>query len=268
MKKLFFLTLGVTLCIFIASTCFASPSAKFTAYVNDIVFSEGPSGSATLTAGIKVGSKKDLLIGVSLQTGIWTQTLVKGKKGGESWSSAEGTIEVCVTLEKDGNTDYSDHVKPDCVIYDSRYQKLRAILGGVETCVDTGTFMVDIGDPSDPLDDECVETCYEETCSGGTIACTDPTAVSCQDGNVTIPCECEFSDEEIELILDTMGAHHFNFVAKDLDAGEYTLTATVTGTTDVGGDPTTGVAKVSVGPGSLTVEEVRATNNPNGIVFD
>jgi len=64
-----------------------------------------------------------------------------------------------------------------------------------------------------------------------------------------------------------MAAHHFNFVAANLTPGVHTvavwakietLTSSIAGLAD---------AKALVGKGSLTVEEVRATNSPDGIVF-
>lgn len=262
MKKLFFLMVGVTLCVFIASTCFASPSAKFTAYVTDLVFSSTDSDSATLSANIKVGSKKDLLIGASLQTSIFTKTVVKGKSGESVMESATGKITVDIELWKDG-VEVLGKVMPESVIYDSRTQTLTAVLGGVvDSCEDTGTWhFEDNTGTLDPNDKICMETLYDN--------CDDKNSgsVSCPDGNVTIPCECYFTDEEIGLILDTMGAHHFNFVAKDLEAGEYEVRIIVTGST-IDKDDDYNDATVAVGPGCLTVEEVRATNNPNGIVFD
>ena len=83
------------------------------------------------------------------------------------------------------------------------------------------------------------------------------------DGKITVLCECDATDEEIELILDTTAAHHFNFVAANLSSGVHTIDVKaeiVSATTSADAD-----ASAIVGPGSLTVEEVRATNSPDGI---
>jgi hypothetical protein len=61
-----------------------------------------------------------------------------------------------------------------------------------------------------------------------------------------------------------VGSHHFNFVAEDLASGEYIVQVDICADTDTVGDAD---AEVVVGPGSLTVEKVRATNTNDGIVF-
>ena len=253
MKKPALILVGVVAVMFIASPVLAA-SAKFTALVDELIFSDGYSGSATLERTIKVPSKKDLLIGVSLQTGIYTQTKVKGKGGGFASESASGTIDVAVELWRDG-IQVLDKVAPENgVTFDHRAQTLEAVLGGVlDSCYDMGTWsFVDDTSTEDPNDKTCVET-----------------GTDVLDGVVTIPCECYFTDEEINLILDTMGAHHFNFVAKNLQSGTYTVKVIVTGSTASDQDNTgeTSEAKVGVGAGSVTIEVVRATNNPDGIEF-
>ena len=77
-------------------------------------------------------------------------------------------------------------------------------------------------------------------------------------------------DEEVNLLLETMSANHFNFVVKNVGPGEHIVTATITGATDTScfstGEDCR--AEVAVGPGSITVEEVRATNDGTTILFD
>jgi hypothetical protein len=77
-------------------------------------------------------------------------------------------------------------------------------------------------------------------------------------------------DEEVSLLLKTMSANHFNFVVKNVRPGVHTVTATVTGSTDLTCDTALEDcgAEVAVGPGSITVEEVRATNDGTTIIFD
>ena len=86
------------------------------------------------------------------------------------------------------------------------------------------------------------------------------------DGIIAVECECVVTDEEIEFILDTMAAHHFNFVAKDLGPGDHEISVLVSGTT--GKSSLDSSATIGVGQGSLTVEEVRAVNDGTGIEFN
>ena len=63
------------------------------------------------------GRKTDLLIGVSIETGIMTSTMVKGKGGGGGSAQASG--EIRVTLEIDGG---AIDVYPPDVTFDARTQ--------------------------------------------------------------------------------------------------------------------------------------------------
>lgn len=191
-----------------------------------------------LEINIHTGSKKDLLIGVSLETQLFTRTKVKGKKGSSETSTAKGTVTVCV--EVDGIAAPNPNLAPDCVTFDKREQTLSATFGGViETCEDT------------------------LTCTAGDTVAADCAPGS--DGIITVAIECVVTDEDIELILDTMSAHHFNYVVRNLAAGDHVVKVLVSGDVDDSGAD--GEAKLGVGQGSLTVEEVRATNNPDGINF-
>ena len=70
------------------------------------------------------------------------------------------------------------------------------------------------------VDGACVETTYEY-CGGP----EQVDGVSCPDGQITVPCEFTFSDEEIGLLQDTTAAHHFNFVLPNMDQGVYEIKA-------------------------------------------
>ncbi len=226
MKKYGFLVIAV-LVTFFATSAFAGPSAKFSAQVSKVTLITWKTVNGfereILSTSIKTPNKKDLLIGVSLETGLYTNTLVKDKYTGaldtSDTSNAVAGIKIEVLL--DGKP-----VAPSPVIYDRRDQILSAKLGGILS------------------------------------ACTDLDG----DGHITLD-ECTLLDEEIQLILDTMGAHHFNFVAPNVSPGEHTLT--VVATIEIKATYQNGYAeaKALVGKGSLTVEEVRATNAPDGITF-
>jgi hypothetical protein len=74
----------------------------------------------------------------------------------------------------------------------------------------------------------------------GAVTCTDP--------------------EELRLILKSLNANSFNFVAKDLAQGEYTLvveakTSAVVG--DIGIDGSLNKTNAFIGAGSVAIESVR-----------
>lgn len=192
-------------------------SSKFAAHVTGVLVTNGAGGEGTLTVPIKTANKSDLLVGVSLQSSVLTETKTKGRSGETNLSVAEGKVDVCIEIDGGAHTDFA----PDCVTFEMRRQTLETKLSGVLTC---------------PGDDFCEVT----------------------------------DDEEVNLLLETMSANHFNFVVRDLSSGNHTVTATITGSTDTScatADETCR-AEVAVGPGSITVEQVRATNDGEGIEFD
>jgi hypothetical protein len=209
-----------------ATTAFAqNPSAKFAAQATDlkVVEENNLDWKTVLETTIKTPNKKDLLIGASFQTGLFTRTQVKGKNGSTDSSTAKATLKVKVLVDEKA-------AYPGEVVYDSREQILSATLGGV------------------------IESCQDG--SDGSVP----------DGIINVPTECVVTDEMIELLLDTMAAHHYNFVVANLGPGTHKVKVQVK--VDTTNDTTSTRAVASWGPGSLTVEEVRATNSPDGITFE
>ena len=89
----------------------------------------GPNSGYTL-ATIKVPQGKELLIGVSAEIGLVTDTSVKGKNGGGARAIAGGEAYVTVfAVPRDGG----DSVKaaPGKIMLSKRVQELDATLGGV-----------------------------------------------------------------------------------------------------------------------------------------
>ena len=171
-----------------------------------------------LSAPIHTGSQKDLLIGVSLETGLYTDTAVKSSGGVKDTSNATAGIKIVVTVD-------GVEAAPGVVTFDKRSQTLSATLGGYfANCVDANG-----------------------------------------DGFTDVLTECELLPEEIQLILDTMAAHHFNFVYADLPAGDHYIevAAEVTGSTSYQNGSAS--AYGTIGKGALTVEEIRATNDGDGL---
>ncbi|MBY4676253.1 hypothetical protein [Marinobacterium arenosum] len=204
-----------------------------------------PEASSILNATIRTANKKDLLIGVSLEVGLFTETNVKGKNGSTETAGAEGGVKVTVLVD-------GQPAAPGQVTFAQRFQQLNATLGGV------------------------IESCQVST--------TDADGDGVSDGTLVIERDCLVSDEEIGLILSTTAAHHFNFILPDLAPGDHSIevvaqalsSADVINGTYTSYDPVTGEAtEVSttsneaqawavVGKGSLSVQEVQAVNLKSG----
>lgn len=129
-------------------------AATFSGAVNggidlSIVTTNGPAGTnaKVLETILKVpGSKKDLLIGVSIESGVLTQTQVKGKAGSTTWASASGSVDIKVLID-------GEEVAPGVVTFNHRAQTLEATLGGViDSCTDAN------GDGVIDVDLECTVT--------------------------------------------------------------------------------------------------------------
>ena len=231
----------------IAAPAAAAPSSKFTAVVDKTMVSTEATRSESIdnnpapalhavVATLKVPSQKELLIQISAQIAIDTNTSVKGKNGGGGSATAAGSavvnVEVC-------NVDSGVclNAEPGPITFAAREQELSATLGGVI-----------------------------ESCTDGDL-----------DGTIVISEDCLVSPEEIALMLSTTAAHHYNFVAPNLSAGTYTVEATFAAeasaaTSDTAGtdgeiDYNYAAASILVGPTVTVVEEVRATNNPDGVVI-
>jgi len=251
----------------IATPLYAGPSSKFAAHVKSsgegmhllhsgeaIAEVSGVRVETSLTddkllhATIKTANKKDLLIGVSLQSGLYTDTTVKGKNGSSEQAGAEAAVKVEVLI--DGKMGVA---APDTVIFARRVQELTATLGGV------------------------IEKCNVSV---------DPET---GEGEIIIARDCDVSDEEIGLMISTTSANHFNFVAPNMEPGDHTVDVRVTAMSaaefnngeycaewDVDGNCMSLIettdneasAWALVNLGSLTVEEVRGTNNLDNVVIE
>ncbi|OFW17562.1 MAG: hypothetical protein A3H27_04970 [Acidobacteria bacterium RIFCSPLOWO2_02_FULL_59_13] len=183
-------------------------SAKNAVQVNSAAIVNATCGSGwsnIANVSIKTSQQKDLVLGASLETNLFTRTLVKSKGGTSDTSTAEAELRVRAVVD-------AAEARPGVVVFDRRLQSLMAKFNGI--CTDQNA-------------DNIVN--YDE--------CTTP--------------------EELELILDTSAAHHFNFILEDVGVGTHDVwmqgciqTATTTQT----GEATAGA---TAGKGSLTVEEVR-----------
>ena len=245
-----FVSAAAAASLLLAGSAMAGPSAKFAATyhhggmnvvsmaviedsgVDAIAFDRN---TGYTMATIKVPQDKELLVGVSAEVGLTTDTSIKGQQGGAARALAGAGAGVVVFACPVDGGDCTAAAAPGPVILSSRVQVLDATLGGV------------------------LEDC--EDLNG--------------DGVIEIPEECTFSDEEIGLALDTLASHHFNFVLPNMDQGEYNIVAVfVTGalaavdideesiTLEAGGSVTASAyAQAWIGSYMLTLQQVRATSD-------
>src|SRR5437667_8982398 len=187
--------LSVSLALFGVTVTAATPSSKAAVQINTTVSSCGsfggnqctnPDGSGkwlpVMRTQIKTNNIADLFAGVSLVTGIYTSTTVKGNRTGATSSAvAEGTVRVRALLDppsagcQDNCTSPDHRTLPDLgqgVVFDQRIQSLTANLGFIFT-------------------GQCAAS----------------------------PTTCTLTPEEITLVLDTTSAHSFNFLLPNVGSG-------------------------------------------------
>ncbi len=75
------------------------------------------------------GTPKDLIIGLSFETSLFTMTMVQSKGGKKSHVVADAEIEMYVTVD-------GIPAAPGNITFDKRRQELWASLGGVLNCTD------------------------------------------------------------------------------------------------------------------------------------
>lgn len=225
-------------------------SAKFTAAwesdkvaLAEFVINHGLSGDDIIAAEetmgtIHIANKKELMIGVSGVANLVTMTEAKGRNGGfESVAEADGALNLEVRVVPEGISANcggelpagGSVAEPGGLTFASRKQTLKV------------TVDLDIVD-------------IEGTCGGF----EQPDCVA---DTLEI-----VGDVTVALGLDTSAAHHFNFVAPDLDQGTYDVAACFTGaatgfvTEEMTGDNAVR-AYVAIMQRMLTVQEVRAVRD-------
>lgn len=186
-----------------------------------------------LTNQIKTANPSDLIVDVSLECGIVTDTQVKSKGGKQETSAAEAGVMIKVLVD-------GEEMMPGEVTFCRRYQELSATFQGL-------------------LENSEGEICLSANPDTGVI---------------TIDEEC-MDPEEIELVLKTMNANSFNFLAADLGSGVHDvvvfakIASGTSVTTDSGTNSDSTVdAYALLGKGSVAIEEVKmikeedVTTNP------
>lgn len=215
MKKLLSVAFGIGLVSLVAGSAMAAgePSAKFAAAYTTtpglesaVVITDATeddvkvdSNSGYTLATIKVPQNKELLVGVSAEIGLVTNTSVKGKNGGTATAIAGGKAYVTVFAVPKGGTD-ADRVtaEPGQIMLSERVQTLDATLAGVIQ--------------------SCAVNCNLDANVLGGILCEDINVVE----------DCLVTEEQIGLLQNTTAAHHFNFVLPNMPSGVYDIKAVFT----------------------------------------
>jgi hypothetical protein len=237
MRKSITIALVVTLAValLVSGVVYGSGirASKATAKVSELTqldwTSTNTSWDTILTQNIKTPNQKDLFIDVSLETGLYTRTLVKSKRnyeGDPDWDSSTAHAKVMVRVGVDGNyatvtpgvAQEAGVAFPRAVTFNEREQTLSAKFMGIFT---------------------------------GECFIVDPDT-----GEVTLNYTC-LEPEELELILDTMSANSFNFVVADLTPGNHIITVEAAIIANGAAEEGEFEAKAMIGQGSVTIELVR-----------
>ncbi len=249
MRKLFFALVCVLL---LAGSLFAQAniSSKATFTYNTMTFCANSTGTPATFAcqdssgegkwqlvgvplNVKTSNPTDIFMSVSLVTGLYTKTQVKGNTAGSQTASgstavAQGTVQVKVTVDDtDPDGAPSLAVIPqgaDGVTFDNRIQTLNASIGNIFT------------------------DCFANKVNTGSAA------------------TCDIIPEQITLILDTAAAHSFHFAMVNVGQGVHTLRVFArVSTSTTGTDPgNVAVANAAFGLGSVTVEAVKLLDPTSG----
>ena len=246
------------------------------------------SSDALLTSYIKVPQDKDLIFDLSAECGLYTRTLARSKGGNKDTASAEASVRMNVVVtDADGNEQYAyPGAAGNGVTFCSRAQELSAEFQGIfQTGDEYAAWLVEVdnngdGDANMIVDlDSCdaggvdpvtLEVYEADVCSPITVV---GTCLYQHADNNTILLEPSCLDEEtVELVLDTMSANAFNFVAPNLKQGVYkvevfadidTCTGDGIGSCIDGDDPDV-EAKATIGRASLVVDERRFISDEDG----
>lgn len=282
-----------------SATCVATP-ATFNSSTGDFT-------GATLSGGTTIGNfmatiqvpgglGTSLLIRPSLDTGLFTETKLTTTINN---ATADVGIMVCVNVQavdKSGNpVGAPATVDPTpCVVYDQRIQQVsNTLFANLATCVSTltattcgpGLAACPAGDtctglpPSCtadancPTGDTCALTCTSSAQCAPGATCTIPAGAAsgtCSAGLCTGPndfCVAPAAGCNFEILLTTLAAHSFDFVAPDLPNGNYRVSMTW-GEIGTNNNTVNGTTQSCVGPVDFTVVQVKNFHNDSDIVFD
>jgi hypothetical protein len=238
-----------------------------------------------LTTYIKVPQDKELIFDLSAECGLYTRTLARSKGGNKDTASAEASVRMNVTYTNvdTGETKYAyPGGEGDGVVYCSRAQELSATFQGIFQTGDEYEAQIVREDNNGDGDiNSIVDACDAGGLEGDVYyeadVCDPITVVGtclyqhADNNNILLDVDC-LQEEEVELVLDTMSANAFNFVAPNLKQGIYRIdvfadvdscTGDKIGSCINGDDPDV-EARATIGRASLVVDEVRFIQDEAG----
>jgi hypothetical protein len=247
MSKILSITsiIGLALLVAVATASAQSqPAAKATAAVTELVALQtvkttnlegavsGP-WTTILTQEIKMANGKDLFITPALECGNYTDTTVRSKDAAIDSSTAVSAVRVRVVLDP---VTLGQGAGPGA--------------GGSYALPDNGLAFE--GSPGSGVDGAGVTYCSRLQ----TLSATLQGILSCPAG-AAIPTGCTTTPEEISVLLNTLTANAFNFVAPDLTSGIHVVEVQAIGVVDARAISGAAKAQAFAGAGSVTIEAVR-----------
>ena len=243
MKKLACIAVTMALAVAFAVPAFAQ-SSKAAWRFSELVDLSANSGGTTdtgwqtiLTTHIKTPNAKELAIGVSLQCGLVTSTTVKSKGStGADTSSAQGRIKVRVKItQPDGTVVYAE---PDNA------------KDGLPSSI--------LADPDVPTGVTYCDRFQKLEATFAGLNCTADLTT----GVVTC-----LNEESLRLLLETMNAHHFNFIHANAVPGVQTVEVQAIAQANIalgGSQLGSANAEAFAGAGALYVETIRLIKDADG----
>jgi hypothetical protein len=239
MKKSFVLTV-VALFTFSSISAFSQSSKAAWQFKEVIALTANSGGTEDtgwvdiLQANIKTPNAKEIAIGASLQVGLVTDTTVKSKNGDLDSSAARGKISVRIKLiTPNGDTVYAQP---------SNGADLRGI-----TDIPMAAEGVTYADRYQKLAAKFSGLHCTANLTTGAVTCVDP--------------------EELQLILQTLSAHHFNFLYANATPGvhQVIVQARAQAGMELGGTVLgSASAEAFAGAGAVSVESIRLVKAADG----
>lgn len=212
----------------------STPSAKATFAYSPLMRLNGHNEWQTvLKQQIKMANQKDLFLNASLQCGLVTDTTVKSMNGSLDTAEARGTIRVRVKITDPGGA-------------------------------------VSYAEPTSGLDATGAQTAGVVFCDRIQTLAAKFSGLNCTADLTTGAVTCA-NPEELQLILKTLNANAFNFVAPDLVSGVHTVEVQAkssVATSTSGSNGSLASANAFVGAGSVAVEAVRMIKGNDGTTLE
>jgi hypothetical protein len=232
-NTLAYLTTAVILTIFAAIPVSAGPAAKATSAAGNLeaLALDSATDVEAFVLNIHTANQKDLFVDVAMQCGLSTTTTVVTNITEDPTAPGNGKK---TTKKADTSSAIAEAGLGVKVTMDGNPSSTYVYPGNYVTF--------------------CKRSQTLEAILGQALVCDDMNG----DNVITLQDECDLTDQQITMILNTLSAHSFNFIIPDVGPGDHTITIWATYTTDTtveGGRVATATAMF--GLGSVTVEEVR-----------